>query len=164
MLRRWSEFWLELVDAGVAAPEGGLRVRLSGERRGGGGGSSLRSCGWRGADVGGLGVGGASASTTPRSCIGGLTRGQRRAGGRRGAARRIFRAKAQCFGTNGCGACGYRYPLGGAGAATFSAIELRVKTLDHWSRRRRRGTSLPSWGRRRGAPVLPGLVVFGGKF
>ena len=42
----------ELV-AGVATPEGGLHVRLNGERRGGGGGLSLWPHGWRGAGGGG---------------------------------------------------------------------------------------------------------------
>jgi hypothetical protein len=41
------------VDAEAAALEGGLHGRLYGERHGGGGGLSLRSCGWRGADGGG---------------------------------------------------------------------------------------------------------------
>jgi hypothetical protein len=42
----------------------------------------------------------------------------------------FFRAKAQRFNANGGDACGYRYPLGGAVAATFTTLGLRVKTLD----------------------------------
>jgi hypothetical protein len=41
--------------------------------------------------------------------------------------------------------------------ATFFAVGLRVKTLDHRFGQRRRGASLPSWGRCRGAPVHLGL-------
>jgi hypothetical protein len=52
-MRHWSELWLEFVDAGVAALEGRLRGRHCSERRGGGGGLSLRLYGWRGADGGG---------------------------------------------------------------------------------------------------------------
>jgi hypothetical protein len=62
----------------------------------------------------------------------------------RGVTRIFFRSKAQCFGTSGGNACGYRYSLGGIDAVTFSAIGLRVKTLDHQSRQRRQGASLPS--------------------
>jgi hypothetical protein len=42
----------------------------------------------------------------------------------------FFRAKAQRFDANGGDACGYHYPLGGAVAATFTTLGLRVKTLD----------------------------------
>jgi hypothetical protein len=42
----------EFVDAGAAALEGGLHGWLYGERHGGGGGLSLRSCGWHGLDGG----------------------------------------------------------------------------------------------------------------
>jgi hypothetical protein len=41
------------------------------------------------------------------------------------------RAKAQRFDANDGDACGYRYPLGGAVAATFTMLGLWVKTLDH---------------------------------
>jgi hypothetical protein len=37
----------KLMDAGLAAPEGGLRGRLYGKRCGGGDGTPLWSCGWR---------------------------------------------------------------------------------------------------------------------
>jgi hypothetical protein len=39
--------WVKFVDAGAAALEGGPHGRLYSERRGGGDGLSLRSCGWR---------------------------------------------------------------------------------------------------------------------
>jgi hypothetical protein len=42
----------------------------------------------------------------------------------------FFRAKAQRFDANGGDTCGHRNPLGGAVAATFTALGLRVKTLD----------------------------------
>jgi hypothetical protein len=101
---RLSELWLESVDAGAAVLEVGLRGRLSGERRGGGDGSFLWPCGWRGEDVGDFGVGGVSARQPRIVCrrpsleTTGVDR-------RRGAARRFFRAKAQCFGTIGGDAC-----------------------------------------------------------
>ena len=46
------------------------------------------------------------------------------------ASRRFFRAKVQCSGTNGGGACGCRYPHGGVVVGTFAVLGLRVKTLD----------------------------------
>jgi hypothetical protein len=42
----------------------------------------------------------------------------------------FFRAKAQCFDANGGNSCRYCYPLGGAIAATFTMLGLRVKILD----------------------------------
>jgi hypothetical protein len=65
---------LEFMDAGVVAPEGGLRGRIYRERRGGGG-HSLRLYGWLEWMVGDPSVGGALALTAPRSRFEGLTRG-----------------------------------------------------------------------------------------
>jgi hypothetical protein len=72
-----SELWLESVDAGTAALEGGLHRRLSGERRGGGDGSFIWPCGWRGKDVGGLCCWRCFGSGSPGSCVGGLPWRQR---------------------------------------------------------------------------------------
>jgi hypothetical protein len=109
----------------------------SDERCGSGGGSFLRPCGWRGADVGGLWCWQRFGLGSPESCVGPTleTAGM---GGRRGAAQRFFQTKAQCFSTRDCDACGYRYPLGGVDAATFSVIRLRVKTIDHRSQQQQR--------------------------
>src|SRR4051812_32977303 len=115
---RWSELWLELEDAGVAAPEGGLRGRLFGERRGSGGGFSPWSCGWRGEGDGRLRCWRRFGFGNPRSRVGSLSWGQR-AWRMPGSVRRFFRAKALCLGTIGGDACGYRYLLGGVDAATF---------------------------------------------
>ena len=71
--------------------------------------------------------------------------------------RRVFRAKAQHFGANGGHARGYGYPPGGAVVGLLDAPRLRVKTLDRRSRRQRRATSLPSWGRCHGARYLIGM-------
>ena len=100
----------------------------------------------------------------PRSCLGDLARGF----GQFAVpvvVGRFFRAKALRFGANGDGARGCRNPLRGTVVGTFSALGLRVKTLDRSSRLRWRGASSPSWGCRHGASVLLDLTlgVLGGK-
>jgi hypothetical protein len=65
----------------------------------------------------------------PRSRFGGLTQGQRTAEFSE-AVRGFFRAKAQCFNTNGGDACGCRNPLGGFVVVILPVLWLWVKTLD----------------------------------
>ena len=86
------------------------------------------------------------AMAAPRSRFGGLARGLCMVRATR-YGRKVFRAKAQRSGANDDAICGCRNPLGGILVGTFSALELRVKTLDHsvsmtvslW---RRRGVSV----------------------
>jgi hypothetical protein len=88
-----------------------LHGRIYGEQRGCGGGLSLRSCGWRGADGGGswcwrrFGFG--SSQIAVRGPNSGTTGGEFS-----GAVRGFFRTKAQRFGANDGDACGCRILLG----------------------------------------------------
>jgi hypothetical protein len=72
---------------------------------------------------------------------------------------KVFPGESSAFIANGGDAYGCRYPLGGTVVGTFNVFELRVKTLD--PRGRDDGGAvrrLPSWGRRRGAPISVGVA------
>jgi hypothetical protein len=131
VLSRWclSLRDCKIMDAGAATLEGGLRSWLYGGQRGGVGGPSLRSWGWRGAGGGGSWCWRRFSFGNPRSCLGCPTWGQR-TGEFSGAVCGCFGTKAQHPAPNDSDACGCRNPLGGVVMGIRSAVRLRVKALD----------------------------------
>jgi hypothetical protein len=158
VLRCWSSHGLKCVDTGAAAPKRGLRMRLYGERCGGGSGLSLFGH-VDGVErmVGDPTVHIASSLAAPRSRFEGLTRRQW-AAEFLGAVQGFFRPKAQRISANGSDACWCRKPLRDVIVVILLALWLRVKPLTSWSQQRRRCTSLHSQGHRRGALVPLDIV------
>jgi hypothetical protein len=106
--------------------------------------------------LGDFGVGGVSAPAAPdrvsEAYLGDSGRGRKT-----GSGTKVFSSESSVLRHHRRRCLRVSLPSWGADATTFSMIGLRVKTLDHRSRQQRRGSSLPSWGRCRGAPVHPGL-------
>jgi hypothetical protein len=61
--------------------------------------------------LGNFGVGGVSTPAAPDR-VSEAYLGDSGCGRKTGSVLKVFRAKAQCFGTGGGDVCGYRYPLG----------------------------------------------------
>jgi hypothetical protein len=147
------------MDAGVAAPKGGLHVRLYSMRLGGGGGLAFLSFGWQGARL---------WETLELASL------------RQGLfPHRVPKAKFRDSGRSKL-SCAFKGFFWGkpsistpmmtvlTGVATllrapfwlpFDALGLRLKTLDLAVSTMAAHASLPSWGCHRGALILLGLVM-----